>query len=96
MSSPIQCLACGETVTPADLRGHLEHHMVATADLEELLQTIRAETITDVATAAGSYRGARETLDSAVATSRATGASWTEIGKAAGITRQAARERWSR
>lgn len=96
MNAPLKCLACGETVTPADLRGHLQHHLVATADLEELLQTIRAETITDVASAAGSYRGARETLDSAVATARSTGASWTEIGKAAGITRQSARERWSR
>lgn len=44
--------------------------------------------------AAQELAAARETLDQAVATARASGASWTLIGKAAGITRQSAHERW--
>jgi len=44
--------------------------------------------------AAQELADARETLDQAVATARASGASWTLIGNAAGITRQAAHERW--
>lgn len=34
-------------------------------------------------------------LDTAVATARAGGATWADIGRAVGITRQSARERWA-
>lgn len=37
---------------------------------------------------------AQRTLDLEIAAARATGMSWAEIGRAAGVTRQAARERW--
>lgn len=96
MNAPTTCLACGDTLEPAEVREHLQGHQVSTANLEELLQTIRNESLTDVGTAAATAREGRELLDQAVASARATGASWTEIGQAAGMTRQSARERWSR
>lgn len=34
-------------------------------------------------------------LDEAVVTARAAGASWSEVGRAAGMTRQSAHERWA-
>jgi len=39
---------------------------------------------------------ARRRLNDAVAAARADGASWADIGRATGLTRQSAHERWSR
>jgi len=39
---------------------------------------------------------ARQALDDAVRQARDNGASWTEIGRAAGMSRQSAHERWGR
>lgn len=48
-----------------------------------------------VADAARSYQAARLALDAAVRQARADGASWGDIGAAAGISRQSAHERWA-
>ncbi|MBD7982930.1 AsnC family protein [Oerskovia merdavium] len=49
----------------------------------------------DVATAAREAAEAARRLDLAVLTARAVGASWDAIGRAAGMTRQSAHERWA-
>lgn len=45
--------------------------------------------------AARSLRRSSERLDSAVAAARAAGLTWADIGRDAGITRQAAHQRWA-
>ncbi|MBT2586464.1 hypothetical protein [Arthrobacter sp. ISL-95] len=45
--------------------------------------------------AAKERRQAGHRLDRTVAAAKAAGASWTDIGRAAGISRQAAHERWA-
>jgi hypothetical protein len=64
--------------------------------LRETLEEVRARAVVDVGTAAAEHSASRTALEAAVNAARAAGASWTEIGKAAGMSRQAARERWSR
>lgn len=44
--------------------------------------------------AARDARRAQEALNDAVGTARAAGLSWADVGRAVGITRQSARERW--
>ena len=44
--------------------------------------------------AAEDANGARRRLDAAVRAARGAGASWADIGRATGITRQSAHERW--
>jgi hypothetical protein len=53
-----------------------------------------AQAITAVAAAAGAARVATRGLDEAVLTARRGGASWTDIGRGVGITRQSAHQRW--
>lgn len=64
--------------------------------LRATLAEVHRQAITDVGTAAAAHGQARSALDRAVDAARAAGASWTEIGRAAGISRQTAREKWSR
>lgn len=49
----------------------------------------------DVADAAAKAAEAAKELDEAVAEARAAGATWADVGRAVGITRQSARERWA-
>jgi len=42
------------------------------------------------------HRRTADALDAAVAQARAVGASWADIGRVVGMTRQSANERWSR
>jgi hypothetical protein len=65
-------------------------------ELREKLAEVQRQAVTDVGIAAAAYKGAGSALDRAVNSARAAGASWTDIGRAAGISRQSARERWSR
>jgi hypothetical protein len=65
-------------------------------ELREKLAEVQRQAVTDVGIAAAAYKGAGSALDRAVNAARAAGASWTDIGRAAGISRQSARERWSR
>jgi hypothetical protein len=60
------------------------------ADLAEKI----AAKVDAVAEAARAYGGAGQALEDAVAAARAYGASWTDIGAAVGLTRQAAYQRW--
>lgn len=53
------------------------------------------EAIGGIEAAAREYRQAGRRLDRTVAAARATGASWTDIGRAVGISRQSAHERWA-
>jgi len=47
-----------------------------------------------IETAAEANAAARAQLDAAVTAGRAVGLSWADVGRAVGITRQSARERW--
>lgn len=51
--------------------------------------------VAGVSDAAAQSRAAAARLDAAVAQARQAGASWETIGRGAGITRQAAHERWA-
>jgi len=53
-----------------------------------------AQAITAVTAAAGAARAATRGLDEAVIAARRGGASWTDIGRGVGITRQSAHQRW--
>jgi len=55
--------------------------------------TVRA--VSDVATAVEHHRLTAAAVDDAVRAARAAGASWEQIGAAAGITRQSAHARWA-
>lgn len=50
--------------------------------------------VESVEEAAAKYGAAGRELDNAVAAARAAGASWADIGRAVGISRQSAHERW--
>lgn len=56
---------------------------LASADVEDLVDLVQLRDEVDKA------------LDTAVAGTRENGASWTEIGRALGVTRQAARQRFA-
>ncbi|MFF2317756.1 hypothetical protein ACFVTE_15980 [Arthrobacter sp. NPDC058097] len=51
--------------------------------------------VAGVEAAARDYAQAGRRLDKTVAAAKAAGATWADIGRAAGITRQAAHERWA-
>lgn len=62
---------------------------------EWLVHIAPSEAILGVEAAANEHRRAGHRLDKTVAAAKAAGASWTDIGRAAGISRQAAHERWA-
>lgn len=95
-SPPTYCMACRRDVPALDLADHLREHVTDVDQLEDALREIRGLALAGVGNAAGAVARGREALDQAVAEARAAGASWTEVGKAAGMTRQSAQERWSR
>ncbi|MDR6686241.1 hypothetical protein J2Y41_001802 [Arthrobacter sp. 1088] len=53
------------------------------------MSQLRPEAIPGVEAAAREHRQAGHRLDKTVAAAKAAGASWTDIGRAAGISRQA-------
>ncbi|MDD1478694.1 hypothetical protein [Arthrobacter sp. H16F315] len=53
------------------------------------------EAVAGVEAAAHEYNQAGHRLDKTVAAAKATGASWADIGRAVGISRQSAHERWA-
>ena len=67
---------------------------VVVADLWRSEHLFTAGTLDDVATAAEAVSAARARLDGAVAMARHGGANWADIGRATGMTRQSAQERW--
>lgn len=62
--------------------------------IENELAEYRARAVVSVEEAAAAHGEASEQLDQAVARARDYGASWADIGRAVGITRQSAHERW--
>jgi hypothetical protein len=52
------------------------------------------EALRMIEAAAEAHARTRRELDAAVAAGRTTGASWADVGRAVGISRQSARERW--
>src|SRR4051794_3574546 len=64
------------------------------AHLEEQLRSGASQAVESVAECAAALGIASERLTAAVHAARAAGASWPEIGRAVGISRQAAAERW--
>lgn len=79
------------SIAPDEVDGFETGHGACGEWLEHLHTVLPGLAVHD---AAQDLAGAREALDQAVATARAAGASWTVIGKAAGLTRQSAHERW--
>jgi len=62
---------------------------------EEMLHEQTRQHVQSVADAAAAFGSASEALDRAVRSARAAGASWADIGRAVGITRQSAQARWA-
>ncbi|NHW48608.1 hypothetical protein HAV21_17180 [Paenarthrobacter sp. MSM-2-10-13] len=75
----------------ADVSGEVEEAVRE----EWLVHIAPSEAILGVEAAAKEHRQAGLRLDKTVAAAKAAGASWTDIGRAAGISRQAAHERWA-
>lgn len=62
---------------------------------QEWLRHVRPFEVTrKVEAAADGVRRAIDALEDAVTAARADGASWSQIGRAAGVTKQAAQQRW--
>jgi hypothetical protein len=94
---------------PEHVPGQLDLDVPDRADLERELANVREQAeriavqmseftvraVDRVAAAAAAYAGAGEQLDKAVAEARGMGATWEQIGRAAGITRQSAWSRWA-
>jgi len=66
------------------------------AELEELLSEQTRLAVQSVQEAAAAVGRGAEALDRAVAAARSAGASWADIARAVGISRQAAQQRWTR
>jgi hypothetical protein len=66
------------------------------AELEELLSEQTRLSVVSVQQAAADMTRSAAALDQAVHAARSAGASWTDIGRAVGITRQSAQQRWAR
>lgn len=66
------------------------------AELEELLSEQTRLAVQSVQEAAANLHRDGVALDRAVAAARSAGASWADIGRAVGITRQSAQARWTR
>ena len=66
------------------------------AELEELLSEQTRLAVQSVQEAAATLNRDADALDRAVASARSAGASWADIARAVGISRQAAQQRWTR
>ncbi|MGP0224069.1 hypothetical protein [Paenarthrobacter sp. NCHU4564] len=62
---------------------------------EWMIHIAPSEALLGVEAAAREHRQALHRLDKTVAAAKAAGASWADIGRAAGISRQSAHERWA-
>jgi ribosomal protein L9 len=78
----------------AELEAELQQVREDRERLEQEITERTAAAVVSVAEAARAYGGAGQALDRAVAEARAFGANWADIGRAVGITRQAAAQRW--
>ena len=77
-----------------------EYHYLSEADEEQLLNEWRTHvapwtSLEVVQDAAQRLDAAAAELDTAVAAARKSGATWADVGRAAGMTRQSANERWA-
>ena len=77
-----------------DARGDVPEAVEEDIGVEWARHAEPAQAISAVAAAAGAARAATRGLDEAVLTARRGGASWTDIGRGVGITRQSAHQRW--
>lgn len=68
---------------------------VSEAHVEAVANVGPGAALTQVASLSALRSEVCRQLDDAVITARATGASWSDVGRAAGMTRQAAHERWA-
>jgi hypothetical protein len=65
-------------------------------ELLEQLRQLREQGVGTVAAAAAVEKEATRKLAEAVAAARDAGASWQDVADAAGVSRQAAQQRWGR
>lgn len=79
---------------------NLEAELARITAEQDRLRALKAEhtlrAVSRVVAATENAAAARAALDDAVADARAAGATWEQVGRAAGMTRQSARERWGR
>jgi ABC-type transporter Mla subunit MlaD len=78
--------------SPAEMEDMRDRRTRITEELDQQTRTA----VRSVAEAAAAFNGAGDILNRAVAAARAAGATWSDIGRAVGISRQAAAERWSK
>jgi hypothetical protein len=79
----------------ATLDAELAELAAAADDLARRRTEHQTRALDRIVAAAEAYAGAGYRLDNAVAEARAAGATWEQIGRAAGITRQSAWQRWA-
>jgi hypothetical protein len=66
------------------------------AELLDQIKQLRAQGIVSVAEAAATYDEAVQLLNGSVRRARDAGASWDDIARATGMSRQGAQQRWGR
>lgn len=81
-------------VTAADRDSAIQH--VIESELGVDRESLRLDYLAEIAEIHGEHLHRAARLDAVVAAAVTCGATWSEIGHAAGITKQAANRRWSR
>lgn len=81
-------------VTVADRDSAIQH--VIESELGVDRESLRLDYLAEIAEIHGEHLARATRLDGIVAAAVKCGATWSEIGRAAGITKQAANRRWSR
>jgi len=89
--SAFRVFAVDEGVAAVPERADVDNMVI---DLWRSEHGFGTDALAGVAAAAAAAADAKEWLDSTVALARQSGASWAEIGRAAGMARQSAQERW--
>lgn len=77
-----------------DLERELHRVRIERERVEQLIAERTAEALHRLTIAATTYTVAGAELDAAVTEARSYGATWQDVGRAAGMTRQAAWQRW--
>ena len=87
--------SCGKEYCPPGEGAFVSERVEDAVQDEWMIHIAPSEAILGVEAAAKEHRQAGHRLDKTVEAAKAAGASWADIGRAAGISRQAAHERWA-
>lgn len=93
--APGQLDISGRDLSPAELAAADEAFRAELDRIRAARTEYAVRAVSRVATAVANFDAAAAELDAAVADARNAGATWEQIGRAAGMTRQSAWERWA-